>query len=308
MAGIPSTRYDAGDTITTLADMIPTLIAPEIVASAARIEVFRPLAREFDMTGRPGGALDVVNTPSLAFAALTELTAPNATTFDTGKRTLNPTIRGVDVAISIMAWEEAAVGITDSVAKEAAQGLAGDRDGLFAALYTEAPASAPTHEIGTDGVALSYTTLCAGMALLATQNAPRPIDWCVTPTQWYGELAKDNTLIDASIKGSPVLTQGMGANGSVTQVYDCRIFVSDKVAISSGTVYESMMFSEKAALGYAYRRITSPLTGVPSELLVDVDWDSSARAYNLNMTYYADAEGLKGTSVTTNTWLVSIIS
>lgn len=298
---------DAGTT-TTLTEMIPAIIAPEIVASAARMEVFRSLARQFDMTGQKGGTVDVVNTPAITFGAQTENLAPDYDTFDTGKRTLNPALQVCDVGIGLMAWEESGISVLDSVKKEAGQALALSRDALFAALYTEAPASGPTHEIGTDGVALSYTSLCAGMALLAIQNAPRPVDWVITPTQWYSELAKDNTLIDASIKGSPVLTQGFGANGFVTQVYDCRIFVSDQIVASSGTVMESMMFSEKAALGYAFRSITSPLTGAPSELLADVDWDSGGRTYNINMSYYADAEGCKGTSTTTNTWLVAIKS
>jgi hypothetical protein len=69
-----------------------------------------------------------------------------------------------------------------------------------------------------------------------------------------------------------------------------------------------MMFSKMAALGYGFKRIASPLTPTQSELLIDLDWDSSARAYNINSTYYADAEGIKGTSITTNNYLVAIVS
>jgi hypothetical protein len=264
-------RYTSADTVTTLADLIPTLIAPE--------EVFRPLARQFDLSG-VGGALDVPTAPALSFATLTENTAPDVSSFDTGKRTINPVIYGVDCAVSIMAWEESAISVQSAIISEVAIALAKHRDALFAALYTEAPASSPTHEIGTDGTALTFTSLRDGMALLYTQNAPRRFAWVVNSGQWV-ELLQDATMISAHVKGAPVLTQ---------------------------SAYQSMMFSKDAAFGYGFKRIASPISPTQSELLVDLDWDSSARAYNVNCTYYADAEGIKGTSTTTNNYLVAIVS
>jgi hypothetical protein len=299
-------RYDNADTVATLIELIPTLIAPGIVNSAARQEVFRPLTRQFDLTGI-GGALNVPTAPALTFASLTENTAPDVASFDTGMRVVNPVIRGVDTAVSIMAWEESATNVMDAIISEVAIALVKDRDGLFAALYTEAPASGPTHEIGTDGTELNFTIFRTGQALLYKQNAPRRFAWAINSDQWV-ELLKDDTMINAALKGSPVLTQGVGANGFLTSVLDTDLYMTDQIVASSGTAYQSMMFSKMAALGYGFKRIASPLTPTQSELLIDLDWDSSARAYNINSTYYADAEGIKGTSTTTNNYLVAIVS
>jgi hypothetical protein len=268
--------------------------------------VFRPLARQFDLSG-VGGALDVPTAPALSFATLTENTAPDVSSFDTGKRTINPVIYGVDCAVSIMAWEESAISVQSAIISEVAIALAKHRDALFAALYTEAPASSPDHEIGTDGTALTFTSLRDGMALLYTQNAPRRFAWVINSGQWV-ELLQDATMISAHVKGAPVLTQGVGANGFLTSVLDVDLYMSDQVVASSGSAYQSMMFSKDAAFGYGFKRIASPISPTQSELLVDLDWDSSARAYNVNCTYYADAEGIKGTSTTTNNYLVAIVS
>lgn len=289
---------------TEAAELIPTIIAPEIVASTARMEVFRPLARQFMVSGA-AGAIQVPTSPALVFEALSEATALDNDAFDMGARTLDPATRGISTTISIEAWLESATQIQDAIIAETAQGLMLDRDSLFAALYTEAPSSNPTHDLGTDGTELSFSDLRAGMELLYTQGAPRKFAWVVHPTQWT-ELLKDNTVIDASVKGSPVLTNGIGDNGLVTTVLDVNIYVSDQIDEASGR--HSMMFSERAALGYAYRMLSSPLSPAPSELLVDLSWQAKERAYEINATYYADVEGIKGTSTTTNDYLVDIIS
>jgi hypothetical protein len=69
-----------------------------------------------------------------------------------------------------------------------------------------------------------------------------------------------------------------------------------------------MMFSKNAALGYGFKRLTHPVTGASQEVLMDIDWNSGRRSIEMNMTYHADFEGLKGSSTTTNNWLVDIIS
>ena len=44
------------------------------------------------------------------------------------------------------------------------------------------------------------------------------------------------------------------------------------------------------------------------ELMMDIDWNSVKRMYEINMTYQAAVGGLKGTSTTTNTWLATFAS
>lgn len=299
-------EYAAVVTEALAAEMIPTIIAPELTASASRQEVFRPRCKQYNMTGE-GGALDVVCAPSLAFAVQSSEGAANDDLgFNTTKRTLNPALHVADVAVSLQTSMNSSINVTDQIVKEGAVALAADRDARGCALYTEAPASAPDHEIGTDGTKLSMTSLKDGMALLYAQNAPRRFAWLVNGGQWI-ELLDDATFANASFKGSPVMTKGLGENGYGTSFLDVDIYVTSEIIASSGTAYWSMMFSDQEAFGYGYKLLNSPLSPSMQEVLVDVAYNSGDRAYEVNMSYFADIEGVKGTT-TANNWSVAIVS
>jgi len=186
----------------------------------------------------------------------------------------------------------------------AAIGLAKDRDSLIAALYTDANAGSPDHEIGTDGTPLSFTSFRNAYELLLTANAPRPYVWVIYPTQMT-ELLKDNTMIDAAFKGSPVLTEGIKPGGYITQVMDVSIYVSDQIDESSGR--HSMMFSKNAAMAYGFKRLLSPNSGSMNEIMLDIDWNSQKRMFEFNMTYQANVSGAVG-SADNNDYMVDIIS
>jgi hypothetical protein len=289
--------------------MIPDLIIPMVTATAAREEVFMPRVRRIDKTG-PGEIFSVPTAGALDFAALGAQTyidgaEPTETAFNTGARTFTPAFYFVDVVLPFDVVDGSELSVQDAIIKEVGIGLAKHRDSVMAALYTEAPASSPDHEVGTDATALAFSNLLANTKLLYTQNAPRPFAWVIHPTQW-GELMTDNTLIDASVKGEGVLTQPMGANGKVTSVFDTTIYVSDQIDESSGL--HSMFFSDQAAFAYCYKNLTHPVTGATQELMVDIDWNAARRCYEICCTYQGAFGGLYGTSVTTNNWLVDCIS
>jgi hypothetical protein len=295
---------------TGVAELIPDLIVPEILASSAREEIFMPHVRRFDFTG-PGEVFSVPQSAVLDFAALGSATYidgtnPDQTQWNPTSRSFTPAFRFLDVTIGIDSLQGAQPGLSmqDAIIKEAGVGLAKDHDSLFAALYTEADDASPDHEIGTDGTPLNFSILRSGYELLLTQNAPRPYVWVVYPTQ-VAELLQDNTFIDASVKGSPVLTSGIGAGGYFTQILDIAIYCSDQIDESSGR--HSMMFCKNACFGYGFKRITNPVTGATSELMVDPDWDSGRRMVDINMTYQAAVGGLVKTS-TSNNYVVDIIS
>jgi hypothetical protein len=295
-----------GDTHSSGVPIIaPALIANQATASAVRQEVFRPRCKQFNLTGE-GVTFAIPLTKAVTFAAITEGTAPACVNFDPSARTLTPALYGVDVIVGIAAWQASKLSMTDMISAELGQGIALHRDSLGAALYTEAPASTPDHEIGEDGTELNFTSLRDGMALLYTQNAPKKFAWVLNPGQLV-ELLKDDTFINASVKGASVLTKGVGANGYVTSVMDVDVYISDQMDQSSGTGYWSMMFSDGNAIAYGYKLMSSPLNGTAQELLVDIHYNSGARCYEVNSTYHADMEGAKGTT-TANNWLVAIKS
>ena len=291
------------------AEMVPDLVVPEITETAARNEVFMPLVKRLDKTG-PGEIFTVPTAGAIAFAQLgaatyIDGTAPDETAFNTGGRTFTPSFWFADVVLPMDMIQGSEMSVQDAVIKEVGIGLAAHRDGLAAATSSEAPASTPDHETGTDAVALSYSNLTANTKLLYTQNAPRPFSWVVAPAQW-GELMADNTFIDAATAGQPGLTLEQGANGYICKAFDTSIYVSDQIDESSGL--HSMFFSTGKALGYVFKRLESPISGGSNELMVDIDWNSVRRSYEICCTYQAVFGGLKGTSTTTNTWLVDCIS
>ena len=116
---------------------------------------------------------------------------------------------------------------------------------------------------------------------------------------------KDNTFIDASVKGSPVLTDGIKAGGYFTQLMDVSIYVSDQIDESSGR--HSMMFAKNAAIAYGYKRLTNPNTGASQEIMLDIDWNAARRMFEFNMTYQANASGAVN-AANGNKYLVDYIS
>lgn len=287
-------------------ELIPAVVIPEVIATSARQEVFMPLVRRLDLTG-PGDDFNVPNAGALTWSTYTSGNSPDEQAFNTSQRTITPTLRQLDVVIPIDALQGSIVNVQDEIVKEAGLGLALSHDAGFAALYTEAIASNPDHlGIGTDGTAMSFLSLRTGMGLLYAQNAPKRFAWVLHPDQWAGELLLDDTMINAAVKGAAVLTQGMGANGFITSVLDVDIYVCDQIIESSGR--HSIMLSKNAAFGYGFKRLTHPVTGASQEILMDTDWNSARRSLEINMTYHADFEGLKGSSTTTNNWIVDLIS
>lgn len=303
-------RYAAiSDTGTEVASLVPAIITPEVLASAAAQEVFMQLCRRFDFTGQPGSTFDVNQAPDINFGALTEATEPDESAFTTTARTITPVQRFVDVIITSKAVLDSVTSLEDQVVEEMGIALAHDRDALAAALYDEASLTTPDHFIGADATALDLADLINGMQLLYTQRARKPYSWAVHPIQ-VGELMADAPFYTASTKGAPVLTEGIGDNGFFTNVMDVNCYMSPEVIQGSSgshtTGLHSMMFGS-GAIGYGFKRMASPLSPTPQELLIDIEWNSPRRHYEINATYYADFEGLRDTS-TTNKWMVDIIS
>jgi hypothetical protein len=285
--------------------LVPDIVTAEILATAAEQEIGMQLCRRFDYTGLPGDTFAVNSTPAVTFGALTQdsTTEPGEDAFTLTARTITPVQRQVDVILSSKMVADAAGDISASAIREIGVALGRDRDVSLFSLYTEAPASAPDHEIGTDAVALDFADLTTTLQLLHTQNAPRPYFHVIAPIQ-ASELLGDTVFQSAAIKGEPVLTNGLGSNGFFTKILDLLLYVSPDIVEATGL--HSMAFP-MGAFGYGFKRMSSPLSPTPQELLVDVEWNSKRRVYELNATYYGDFEGLRNTT-TTNKWVVDLIS
>lgn len=298
-------------TATTLNDssgvqeLIPALVWPEVVATSAREEVFMPLMRRMDLTG-PGDDFNVGQAGALTFgsyAPAASLAGPTEQAFNTAQRTLTPALRVCDVIVAINALQSTQMSLQEQIIREAGLGLAADHDAGAAALYTEAPASNPDHEIATGGALTFANTIVAASGLLYTQLAPKPFATVIHPS-YITDLMIDQQFMEAARRGSTDAQLGIKSGGYWTNILDTEIYVCDQIVNS--TTYRCMMFSKNRALGYGFKRIQHPVTGESQELMLDIFWNSGGRAVEFNMTYWADWEGLKGTSTTTNNWLVEI--
>jgi len=296
-------RYGQLTDSTAVSDLIPAAIVPEVVISAVENETFMPLVRRFDFTG-PGSTFAIPQVDAMAWTTITlNATADDEVAYTTSKQTCTPGLHNLDVVIPFTEFDDSVVDLQSAVAKEAGIGLADYRDGLAAALKTDRPTSTPDHFLGTDATEINFTTLRDAQNLLYIQKAPKPFNWVVHPTQ-FTELLKDDTFINAGVKGSPVLTKGIGGDGFATKVLDVNVYVAEQIVEDSGL--HSMMFSHQAALAYGYKMIGKP-GATKQEVMMDIEWNSTLRFIEINMTIRAQFIGAKGTAAE-NTWMVVAIS
>ena len=304
-------RYSAisVNAATGVAELIPDIVVNEITVTAEREEVFMPLVIRKDVTG-PGEVFNHPVAAALSFAQLGAQTyidgaSPDETIFDTGQRTFTPQFWFVDVILPMDVPAGSTLDVQQAIIDEVGIGWAKHKDGKFAALYTEAPATAPDHEVGTNDVALAYSNFLQNTRLLYEHNAPRPFAGVIHPIQW-GELMADNTVIDAAKAGAPGGTLTIQPGGFVTKLFDTSLYVSDQIVEATGL--RSMWFSTKRAFAYYFKMLTHPLTGITSELMVGIAWNEARRSFEICNTYQAAFGGVKGTSTTTNPWLVDCAS
>jgi hypothetical protein len=308
-----SARFDNTVAYTAVSEISPAAVAMEALANSARTEVFRPLCRQFDITGE-GTTFNIPNTPSITFAAVTEGTAPVEQAFDPLAVTCTPLLYGADVIVGLNAWKSAQISPEEMISNEVGEALAKSHDALAAVAYQSASSSTPDHlGIGTDGTKLNVTALKAAQALLSAVPAKKPYAWVVHNNQ-LGELLEDELFFNAAIKGSPVLTKGVQANGFYTGFLNVEVYECDQIVESSGR--HSMMFSKGIGMAYVWKQLETPYSGGASELVTDIFYNSGARAYEVNSTYLGCMSTGKGTGtyaaagtgVTTNNFLVDYIS
>ena len=307
-----SARFDNTVVYTQVSEIAPAAVATEALANSARGEVFRPLCRQFDVTGE-GTTFNIPSTPSITFAAVTEGAAPVEAAFNPVAVLCTPLLYGVDVIVGLNSWVSAQLSPEAMIAKEVGEALAKSHDALAALAYQSAIQSPDHLGIGTDAVKLNVTALKVAQALLSAQNASKPYSWVVHNDQ-LSELLEEELFFNAAVKGSPVLTGGVSQNGYFTKFLDVEVYQSDQVVESSGR--HSMMFSRGVGMAYVSKRLQTPYSGGDSELVVDIFYNSGARAYEVNSTYLgcmAPGKGdgtyiAAGTGITTNNFLVDYIS
>ncbi|MGH7177219.1 MAG: hypothetical protein ACREJC_07560, partial [Tepidisphaeraceae bacterium] len=219
-------------TLANLATVIPDIVEIEAIATAARKMVFMQHMRRFDRTG-PGDVFHHTQRSALTFAAYSsDGTAPTPVSYIPAERTATPVERVVDVEIPRKGVADSAVDLSTDIGAEVGIGYALDTDARIAAIYTEAPAATPDHEIGTDAVPFSADIVRQGEALLLAQRAPRVnagesrLGYVfVVGTNQYSELVQDDKFTNASRKGaSTPITSGVREDGWVTDYLNSSIY------------------------------------------------------------------------------------
>jgi hypothetical protein len=305
------------DTITTLfgsgtywTEVCPALIEAKAITTARKLKIFRNLISDrciFDFTGI--GATDAVpQNGTFTLASTTEGTADTAGAFDPTSRTLTPVTWGATAVIAMQAWNSSKVPPEDMISEAAALADAVQQDDSsagFAYLYGE-PSSA--NDIGTDGTSMDAALIRLAETKLRTAGAWFPVNAVIDPIQ-KGELLSDPSAVSelrANEARALTYAQGTGIplDRYVGMIGSVHIWVGNAMRESSGL--HALVFGQNA-LGYAYKRIATKLSPVPSELNLDINWNPRQRAFEVVLTVCRVNSGIAYTS-TTNDWMVNAIS
>lgn len=281
----------------------PTQIAFEVQMAAEQELPWRNLVSWENFT-LPGTVYQQAQAPALTMTALTEGASTGAHTADVAQeftmtnRQITATIKAVDVWITkqalVAAQGDLQAIVTDSMRKAYLDKL--DTD--IVSLYTEASASAPDHEIGTDGTVIDYAAFLAAYELLAAQAAFPPITWVIGPAQ-ISEVLGISQFSKFLEYGREVITQNINIQTGFLGMapLGVGIYWSNNVVESTGL--HSLMFSKQFA-GVRMKQDFSVAVDA-SELGVN------SRSLKIGGESFYGVGGLRDTS-TTNTFVVDLIS
>lgn len=298
-------------TQSTLDKVIIEYLERSAVESAATQKVFRPVLGNSPKTLKdfsgPGDKWNINQTSGISFVALTEWdgTGNVTNTAETPtQRQLVPVLIGAQMEVSYEGWAFSESDFVSLIAPEVAIADATAEDSAatisYAALYTEAPSSAPDHEIGGTQN-LDYPLIRQAWQLLRTAKAPGPYNLFLDPVQ-VAHLYQDTQCIALLDKGGKVpsgmIGEGVRMDMFVGQILGVNIWMVPGGMITSTTL-KAMMVAQDA-IGLAYKKISTPLSPTPSELNIDVMWRPKGRYFDVDMTVCRDVGGIVKTNTTNN--------
>lgn len=306
--------FDNPTNKTQLAGILQTVIADRLIYYYEKVKLFRTLIGEKNHILVPNG----VNTwtigqrDTLSFDAMTEATEDTPEAFDVGSTDVMAFTPIVFAASALLGWESSTgtpVRLIEEMGEAAATAAAYLEDSAatysFAAKYTLASNTSPTHEIGTNGTSLDAALILNGVTLLQTAGCKGPYNHVIDPIQ-VKEL-----LTDAEGKqwlrqknGDYAATVGVAPDRYLGEINGAQIWRGDGMIESSGL--HSIMFGQDA-IGLSYKLMSNPLNPTPSEVLPTLQWEDSANAYRVTFRTCMAINGL-GDTATTNRFMVDIIS
>lgn len=278
----------------SLGDIDPDVISTD-VALAAQAEL--PWPRLIQWTPYSGPGL-THNIPGAASLAMTAKANSHATwgsdtdvssTFDMNTRTITISMKGVDVNVYTESFLSGVVDprvfITDSMRKAYIKKV--DTDVM--ALYTESP----TDVTGP----LTYTAFLQAFEILAGQAADNPIAMVIPSTSFAAfwsieEFKKANEFGKALLQQNVVLPAGYLGNVAGVECY-----WSNHYTASTGD--HGIMFSQNAI------RLVERM---PFTIAIDATEEGVGnRGIRIGGTTMYGVAGTRGTSATTNPWIVDLV-
>jgi len=252
-----------------------------------------------DFSG-PGTVTQVNMEPGLSMTQTSE----SATTgmgdvtvaWSTSNRQITAYLHAVDVVLTKVALEANIGNIEPYIIR------AGVRAGLKAvetaavALYTEAPASSPDHEIGVSGTPPDWAAITAAVELLLQQDAEGQYIGVFHTEEWSA-LASIDELNNAQYRGRGVIEKGVDTVTGWTELGtdNLKIVLSNRVVQTGGN--QNMIFA-KEAIGL---RIKERFTiGIDKSRL-----NVGERAVIIGMSLWFGIGGQRDTSMT-NKFMVNL--
>ena len=203
--------------------------------------------------------------------------------------------------------------LTANIARALASAWAKLEDGAstgFAGLYAEASTASPDHTIGGTAQLMDLAFILQGNALLDAQYAPYPRSMFIT-TIAYGHM-----MNNADLRASLAQTRGTQpfAVGQIDprrylgNVASVDFYKVDDLITTGGNLLHNLLIAD-GGVGIYYALISTPLSPVPSEFNVDVDYSGGKFGYSIDCEVIHDvcsfaSQGTGGSYL--NNWLVDM--
>lgn len=299
---------------TTTTALIPTLVEAKVTEAAGRFRTFRNVYSQYarSVTG-PGKSGNIAQLPQLTLASRTESTEPTGTAFTPTPRTFTLATYGLHLDPS---WESMTFtqgDLTANIGKALANAWAALEDGAstgFAGLYAEASTTAPDHTIGGTTQVMDLAFILQANALLDAQYAPYPRSLFVNSI-CYGHLMNNADLRTslAQTKGNqPQAIGQIDPRRYLGNLLGIDVYKVDDLITTGGNLLHNLLIAD-GAVGIYYAPISTPLSPVPSEFNVDVQYSGGKFGWSIDCEVIHDVCSFASQGTTTsylNNWLVDM--
>jgi len=283
MSTTPTTA-ETGRLADDLSALSPTIIQQEILMSAAKFNVIRPLVRNFHFSGQ-GMTTTLPYMNTLAFETTAEAAEVNYDEPDVDADSVTVVKKTLDPPVSMEAADYGTGDIIQTIADEGGRAYAQSvatqihtevNDNGAAGLNVDVPAA----------TGLTFENITEAYINLLAAKAPQPYYMVLNPTHYQNLLNTGSTAVPllnlAGLNNPQNPEQGLGMGMRMGHYSGFEVYV-DPYATTGKSIYFAGL-----GLWYAWKTVRVP--GMQGELTSELGWERSIRSWVVSMTYVGEAK------------------